>query len=166
MDAKVTWQSGLRFDGSAETGFTLPLGTDASVGSTNSGFRPMELLALGLAGCTGMDVISILQKKRQDVTSFEVKIHLTRQEQHPKIFTGALIEYFVSGRQLSEAALMRAIELSATLYCPAQAMFAEIMPIELKYSLFEDQENGQRSLIASGKYTQPEKPTALSAGNA
>jgi putative redox protein len=154
MNAQVVWQSGLRFDGTAETGFTLPLGTG---GGAEDGFRPMELLALGLAGCTGMDVISILGKKRQEVTAFEVRIHLTRQDQHPKVFTGAVIEYIISGRQVSEAALVRAIELSATLYCPAQAMFAQVMPIALKYSLYEDQGEGRRSLVASGSYTLPEK---------
>lgn len=154
MDAKVTWQQRLTFTGSADTGFTVPLGADAGVGGDNDGFRPMELIATGLAGCTAMDVISILQKKRQAVTAFEVQVHASRAEQHPKVFTGAEIEYVVVGHDLDEAALLRAIELSATRYCPAQAMFEKIFPITLKYHLFEDAD-GQRRLVKSGEYSLP-----------
>jgi putative redox protein len=101
-----------------------------------------------------MDVISILQKKRQAVTAFEVQVHTSRAEQHPKVFTSAEIEYIVVGHDLDEAALLRAIELSATRYCPAQAMFEKVFPISLKYHLFED-ENGQRRLVKSGEYIPP-----------
>jgi len=154
MDAKVTWQQRLTFTGSADTGFSVPLGADAGVGGDEDGFRPMELIATGLAGCTAMDVISILQKKRQEVTAFEVQVHASRSEEHPKVFTSAEIEYFVVGRGLDEAALLRAIELSATRYCPAQAMFEKVFPITLKYQLFEE-ENGQRRLVKSGEYALP-----------
>jgi putative redox protein len=154
MDAKVTWQQRMTFTGSADTGFSVPLGADAGVGGDEDGFRPMELIATGLAGCTAMDVISILQKKRQEVTAFEVQVHASRSEEHPKVFTSAEIEYLVVGRGLDEAALLRAIELSATRYCPAQAMFEKVFPITLKYQLFEE-ENGQRRLVKSGEYALP-----------
>lgn len=153
MEAKVNWQGKLTFTGSAESGFQLPLGAEPAVGGDNDGFRPMELLAMGLAGCTAMDVISILSKKRQDVTAFEVQVHAGRATEHPKVFTEAVIEYHVTGRGLDEAALVRAIELSATRYCPAQAMFVKLMPIELKYHLYEDRGQGQRELVKSATYT-------------
>jgi len=153
MEAKVNWQGRLTFTGTADSGFQLPLGTDQAVGGDNDGFRPMELLAVGLAGCTAMDVISILSKKRQEVTDFEVQVHAERAEEHPKVMTGAVIEYFVTGQNLDEAALLRAIELSATRYCPAQAMFGKLMPIELKYNIFEDRGQEQRELVKSGIYT-------------
>jgi putative redox protein len=153
MEAKVNWQGRLTFTGTADSGFQLPLGTDQAVGGNNDGFRPMELLAVGLAGCTAMDVISILSKKRQEVTDFEVQVHAERAEEHPKVMTGAVIEYFVTGQNLDEAALLRAIELSATRYCPAQAMFGKLMPIELKYNIFEDRGQEQRELVKSGIYT-------------
>ena len=156
MEAKVNWRGGLGFNGTADTGFTISCGADMSVGGANDGFRPMELLAIGLAGCTGMDVISILQKKRQDVTAFEVQAHMDRQESHPKVFNRAVLEYLVTGHGVEEAALRRAIELSATQYCPAQAMFGRIMPIELKYSIFEDQGEG-RQLVTSGSFILPEQ---------
>jgi len=154
MDAKVTWHQRMTFTGSADTGFNVPLGADAGVGGDEDGFRPMELIATGLAGCTAMDVISILQKKRQDVTAFEVQVHASRSDEHPKVFTSAEIEYLVVGRGLDEAALLRAIELSATRYCPAQAMFEKVFPITLKYQLFEE-ENGQRRLVKSGEFIPP-----------
>jgi putative redox protein len=153
MEAKVNWQGKLTFKGTAESGFDLRLGTEPAVGGDNDGFRPMELLAIGLAGCTAMDVISILSKKRQDVTDFEVQVHAGRAAEHPKVITDAIIEYFVTGRNLDEAAIIRAIELSATRYCPAQAMFSKLMPIELKYHIYDDQGNGQRALVKSAVYT-------------
>jgi putative redox protein len=155
MDAKVSWHGRLTFTGSADSGFTLPLGAEPTVGGDNDGFRPMELLAIGLAGCTAMDVISILSKKRQDVTSFEVQVHAERAAEHPKVFTAVVIEYIVAGHQVDEAAVLRAIDLSAARYCPAQAMFGQIMPIELKYSIYEDQGEGQRSQVAGGVHTLP-----------
>jgi len=139
MDASVTWNGGMSFSGTADSGFSVKLGSDASAGGNDDGFRPMELLAIGLVGCTAMDVISIMRKKRQDVTGFEVKTHLERAGGHPKVFTKAVIEYIFHGRNLDPAAAERAIELSETRYCPAQAMLSQIMPIELKYTLIEEE---------------------------
>ena len=138
MDAKVTWKGRMTFTGEAESGFTIPLGTDPAVGGDNDGLRPLELLAIGLAGCTAMDVISILQKKRQDVTDFEVKVHAERAAEHPKVFTHIMVEYLITGREVEPAAVERAIELSETKYCPAQAMLAKACTIEHKYTLIEE----------------------------
>jgi putative redox protein len=137
MNAKVTWKGRMTFSGEAESGFTIPLGTDPAVGGDDDGLRPMELVAIGLAGCTAMDVISILQKKRQDVTDFEVKVHAERAADHPKVFTHIVIEYLVTGHDVEPAAIERAIELSETKYCPAQAMLAKACSIEHKYTLIE-----------------------------
>lgn len=152
MNANVIWKGRMSFTGTADSGFTLDLGTDPSVGGDNDGFRPMELIAVGLAGCTAMDVISILSKKRQVVTGFEVQVHAGRASEHPKVFTDAVIEYNVTGENISEVALRRAIELSALRYCPAQAMLAKAMPIELKYAIYEDLGEGRRELVKVGTY--------------
>ena len=138
MDAKVTWKGRMTFTGEAESGYAIPLGTDPAVGGDSDGLRPLELLAIGLAGCTAMDVISILQKKRQDVTDFEVKVHAERAAEHPKVFTHILVEYLITGREVEPAAVERAIELSETKYCPAQAMLAKACTIEHKYTLIEE----------------------------
>jgi len=157
MKVKVKWLGKLTFTGSADSGFTVPLGTDQSVGGDDDGPRPLELMAIGMAGCTAMDVISILSKKRQDVTWFEVQAHIQRAQEHPKVFTAAVIEYFVAGHSIDEAAVVRAIELSVTRYCPAYAMFSQIMPFEMKYHIFEDQGTDQRSLVKSGTFVVPEE---------
>jgi putative redox protein len=156
LDAKINWHKRLTFTGTADSGFSLPLGTDPAVGGDNDGFRPMELIAIGLAGCTAMDVMSILSKKRQEVTDFEVQVHAGRAPEHPKVFTEAVIEYFITGCGVEEEAVLRAIELSAVRYCPAQAMLGQIMPIELKYHIFEDQGEGRRALVKSGVYVAQE----------
>lgn len=152
MDAKVTWQGGLTFQGSVEAGFNVPLGAEAEVGGADDGFRPMELIATGLAGCTAMDVISVLRKKRQEVTAFDVQVHAIRAESHPKVFTEAEIEYHISGRDVDEAAVLRAMELSATRYCPAQAMLSQVFPIKLKYMIYEDGGETGRELVIRGEY--------------
>ena len=158
MDVKVTWKGRLGFTASAAgSGFSLPLDGKADAGGDEDGFRPMELIALGLAGCTAMDVISILNKKRQDLTDFEVKVHAERAEEHPKVFTRATIEYLVTGHGVAEAAVTRSIELSATRYCPAQAMLGQVLPIDLKYLIYEDQGNGERSLVVSGEFIVPDE---------
>ena len=152
MEAKVIWKGGLSFDGTADSGFTLPLGTTPEVGGAGDGFRPLELMALSLAGCTAMDVISIMLKKRERVTGFNVEVHIERAEQHPKVFTSAVIYFHAAGIGIDEDALLRSIELSAEIYCPSQAMLKEVMPIEIRYYIYEDQENGERSLIKSAVY--------------
>lgn len=153
MEAKITWKGGLSFDGTAESGFTVPLGTVPEVGGADDGFRPLELMAISLIDCTGMDVISIMMKKREEVTDFNVETHIQRAEKHPKVFTGAVIDFHVTGHDVSEDALLRSIELSAEIYCPAQSMLKQIMPIEINYHIYEDQGDGQRNLVKSGTYS-------------
>ncbi|MBN1536695.1 MAG: OsmC family protein [Anaerolineales bacterium] len=153
MDAKVIWQGRMSFNGRADSGLDIPLGTDPSVGGDNDGARPMELFAIGLAGCTAMDVISILQKKRMGVTEFEVQAHVERADEHPKVFTHIVLEYVVYGHEIKEDAVVRAIELSATRYCPAHAMMEKVCPIEIKYHIYEEKDGGDRSLVVSGEFT-------------
>jgi putative redox protein len=139
MEAKVTWQGRMTFHGTADSGFVIPLGANPSVGGNDDGAGPMELIAIGLAGCTAMDVISILQKKRQDVTGFETRVHAQRAGEHPKVFTHIVLEYIIEGRNIDPAAVERAIELSETKYCPAQTMLAKVVEIEHTYKIIEAQ---------------------------
>jgi putative redox protein len=150
MEAKTIWKGKLSFTGKGESGHEIPLGASSSIGGDDDGLRPMELFALGLAGCTGMDVISILQKKRQVITAFEVEVHMNRADEHPKVFTEAEIEYLVTGKAVQEKAVVRAIELSATRYCPAQAMLGQIMPIKVKYHIYEDKADELPENVVSG----------------
>ncbi len=152
MNAKVTWKGKMTFSGTADSGFELPLGADSAVGGDNDGFRPMELFAIGLAGCTAMDVISILQKKRQEISEFVVDVSADRADEHPKVFTRAEVTYKISGVGVDEAAVRRAIELSVTRYCPANAMLSQVMPIEIAYEIYEQEANGEKRLVFSGSY--------------
>ena len=135
MEAKVIWKNKLSFTSTGSSGFTIPLSAEPSVVGDEEGIEPMELVAIGLAGCTAMDVISILQKKRQDVTAFEVQVHADRATEFPKVFTNIIIEYIVEGHNVEPAAVERSIELSVTKYCPVQAMLGKACNIEHKYSI-------------------------------
>jgi putative redox protein len=134
----------------------VPLGAEPEVGGTRDGFEPLELMAVSLAGCTAMDVISILTKKKQKVTGFEVKVKTERATEFPKVFTHAVITYQVTGHEVDAVALERSIELSATKYCPAQAMLGKIFPIDLVYELYEDEGSGKTRLAKKGEYHLPE----------
>lgn len=136
MQVALTWKNGLSFKGDAlGSGYSLDIGAEAEIGGADDGMHPMEMVALGLAGCTGMDVISILEKKRQQVTAFQVKVTTQRAEQHPKVWTHVLIEYFVTGKDIDPAAVERAIQLSSEKYCPAQNMLKLAVKIESRYEI-------------------------------
>ena len=137
MKASVTWDQGLSFEGAADTGFVVNLGASPAVGGDNDGFRPMELILTGLAGCTAMDVISILTKKRQQVTSFRVEAEAEQAEAYPKVFTKIAIHYIFEGHDIAPKAVERAIELSETRYCPAQAMLAQVADISLTFEIHQ-----------------------------
>lgn len=138
MDATVKLDHGMTFIGQADSGFPVQLDTDPSVGGDDNGLRPMELVLIGLGGCTAMDVISILRKMREDVISFEVKLSADRQQEHPKVFTHITITYIVRGRNINEENLAKAIRLSTERYCPAQAMLAQAVAIEHNYEIIEE----------------------------
>lgn len=129
MIGKAVWKGGMAFTGTSDGRYLIPLDAKKEVGGRDLGFRPLQLFAIGLVGCTGMDVISILQKKRQEVTDFEVTAEITRAEDHPKVFTKILIEYKVTGKNLDQEAVERAVELSENRYCGAQAMLRETAEI-------------------------------------
>ena len=139
MQARVTLDHGMTFVGKADTGFKVNMSSAKSSGGDEDGFRPMELLLVGLGGCTAMDVISILRKKREDVTGLELVLDADRSGGHPSVFTNIRINYIVSGHEVSPKAVERAIELSESRYCPAMAMLSESANIELAYEIIEEQ---------------------------
>jgi len=130
MQSKVVWKGGMAFTGSTGSdGYLIPLDAIQESGGKDFGFRPLQLFAIGLVGCTGMDVISILQKKRQEVVGFEVSAEIERASDHPKVFTKIILEYKVIGKNIDQQAVERAVELSETRYCPAQAMLEKTAEI-------------------------------------
>jgi putative redox protein len=137
MDAKLTWKNGLAFTGIADSGVSLAVDTSVAHGGSGEGVAPMEMILMGLGGCTGMDVISILEKKRQEVTNFEIRVHGDRAEEHPKVFTHIVVEYVVSGHQIDPEAVKRAVELSETKYCSVMAMLRKAAEVETKITIQE-----------------------------
>ena len=139
MKASINLDHGMTFHGSANSGYTLTMDSDPSVGGDDSGFKPMELLLIGLGGCTAMDVLSILRKKRQDVTGFDVNVDARQAKDHPHVFTQITVNYIIRGREINSKAVERAIHLSETKYCPAQAMLAKAATIEHTYKIIEEE---------------------------
>lgn len=119
---RVTWTEGLQFVAQGErSGIAFVMDSVTEHNDRGSGVRPMEALLLSLAGCTGMDVISILQKKRQRVTGFRVNVRGIRAEEHPRRYVRIELEYVVRGWNISAEAVARSIELSQTKYCSVSA---------------------------------------------
>jgi putative redox protein len=116
---KTRWVKNMQFVSTDSDGHSIVM--DSPVLGENSGVRPVELVLTALAGCTGMDVISILQKKRQRVVDFEVNISGERREDHPKAWTRMHTEFLVRGHDIDPVAVERAIELSETKYCSVTA---------------------------------------------
>jgi putative redox protein len=135
-DAKVVWKNGLAFEGIGGSGRTVSLDTIAEEGG-GTGFSPMELALVSLAGCTAMDVISILKKKRQDVAGFEVRAHGLRTDDHPRVFTDITLEYVVRGHSVDPKAIERAIELSETKYCSVAGMLKKAANITTTFRVEE-----------------------------
>src|SRR5947208_10758 len=129
MNASVVWREGLSFTATAGSGFSVPLGTNVEYGGADDGFRPLELMLVSLGGCTAMDVISILHKKRQEVTWFEVNVQGERAHEHPQVFTAITVEYEFRGHHLDPVAVERAVELSENKYCSARAMLENVVSI-------------------------------------
>lgn len=129
MKSKVVWKGGLSFTGTSDNGFMIPLDTDKALGGHEMGFKPLQLIAIGLVGCTGMDVMSILLKKRQEITDFDVEARIERADTHPRVFEKIIITYAVTGRNINADAVKRAVELSETKYCPAHAMLEKSVEI-------------------------------------
>lgn len=148
MDAVVNWKGRMTFEGLGPSGFPLRMDTDSATGGDDSGLRPMELIAIGLAGCSAMDVISILMKKQQPVTDFQVHFHGTRSRDFPKVFTQAILDYQFFGKNIDENAVLRAIELSVEKYCPVHAMLEKAFPIRVTYKIFD---SDSKKLLREGE---------------
>ena len=157
MDGKVTWNGNMVFEAVADSNMPILFDSPSDPSTPRKGPGPMEMVALTLAGCSAMDVISILKKKQQDVTEFEVRVHGDRTEQYPKVYTRARLEYRVTGHAVNEAAVQRAIQLSVEKYCPVHAMLSQVFPIELTYVILEDEGEGSRRFVLDGTFTLPEE---------
>lgn len=132
---------GLRFVGRAGSGHDIALDN----GAGDSGMRPAELIPIALAGCAAMDVISILRKKRQPVTRYEVRASGVQQDHHPYAFTRIDVVHVVEGPRIDDEAVRRAIELSATRYCSVGSTLASGITEIRHASLIRDDAQGERT---------------------
>ena len=118
----VKWDGGLRFVGTDSSGHSIVMDASKSFGGEGSGFSPLQLLLVALGGCTGIDVIDILRKQRQDVDDLEIVVSGERAEEPPRIYKNIRIEYRIKGKNIKEKAVKRAIQLSEDKYCSVGAM--------------------------------------------
>jgi putative redox protein len=137
MTVQATLATAMRFEVQAGSGHHVTLDAAEHSGGQNTGFLPMEMLLVGLAGCTGMDVISILRKKRQQVTAYEVRVEGIRADDHPKVFVEISVKHLITGYHLQPEAVARAIELSEQRYCGAGAMLGKVARITQTFHLIE-----------------------------
>jgi putative redox protein len=137
VEAKVTLLNDMQFSGTASSGHTLIMDADNESGGHNAGFRPMELLLVSFGGCTGMDVISILRKKKQNVSGLEINVKGEKSDTDPKIYKEIHLEYVVKGRDVEKRAVERAIDLSLEKYCSVGATLAKAGTIAFRYRIVE-----------------------------
>lgn len=135
MKATVKWTGEASFEATAGSGHTVTLDGPPDAGGRNLGPRPMEMLLLGLGGCTAFDVVYILQRGRHEVNRCEVEISAERADDPPKVFTKIHLHYKVAGPRLTEAVVERAIKLSAKKYCSASIMLAKSAEISHDFEL-------------------------------
>jgi putative redox protein len=149
MVVQAKLETALRFTATAASGHSVTLDAAEHAGGQNAGFRPMEMLLVGLAGCTGMDVISILRKKRQQVTGYEVHVEGVRAEENPMVFVDITVEHVVTGHQVQPDAVERAIELSEGRYCGAGAMLGKVARLTHVYRIVEAEETALSPIVFS-----------------
>ena len=135
MKAKITWLNGRAFVGESGSGHSVVMDGAPEAGGRNIGFRPMEMMLLGLGGCTAFDVVMILEKSREKVTFCEVTLEGERAIDDPKVFTKVKLIYTFSGVDLKPAAVERAIKLSSEKYCSASKMFEKTAILEHEWKI-------------------------------
>jgi len=135
MKCRVKWLDHRSFVGESGSGHSVVMDGAPDSGGRNLGVRPMEMLLLGLGGCAAFDVVSILQKSRQNMVDCEVLINAERSEDIPKVFTRIHMQFVVSGRDLKEAKVEKAVTLSADKYCSATEMLGKTANITHEYKI-------------------------------
>ena len=128
----------MQFTGTATSGHTLIMDADDESGGHNTGYRPMELMLVGFGGCSGMDVISILRKKKQQVTGLEINVKGEKSDTAPKVYKEVHIEYVVKGKGVNKEDVKRAISLSLKKYCSVGATLARAGTITHSYRIVEE----------------------------
>ncbi|MGB5281842.1 MAG: OsmC family protein [Arenicellales bacterium] len=137
MKVEVAWKGGKAFEAIADSGHKVMMDASPAVGGENRGSRPMELLLMGLGGCSSIDVTMMLQKSRQEVTDCKAVIEAERADAIPAVFTSIHVHFIVTGKGLSEKHVARAVQLSAEKYCSASIMLAKAVDITHDFEIIE-----------------------------
>ena len=137
MKTRVKWLDNMSFVGESGSGHSVVMDGPPEAGGRNLGVRPMEMLLLGIGGCSSFDIVSMLKKGKQDIIDCEVEISAERAETDPKIFTKIHLHFIISGNDLSEKRVARAIELSADKYCSASIMLGRVADVTHDYKLIQ-----------------------------
>ena len=135
VEGEVRWVKGLQFVGSADSNHHVVMDADSRVGGEDAGARPMELLLIGLGGCTGMDVASILRKMRIEFESLRIELKAEKNDEHPKVYTKIEMKYVITGSDIPEDKFLRAIELSQERYCSVSAMLRKTAEFQIAYEI-------------------------------
>jgi len=137
MNLSVNWVDGMLMVGKSHSGHSITMDGPIEIGGENLGIRPMEMLLLGVAGCTMIDVVTTLKKMRQDLSHCETKISAERANEHPKVFTDIHIHFIVKGKDLDSKKVNKAITLSAEKYCSASIMLGKTAKITHDFEVTE-----------------------------
>ena len=137
MNLSVNWVDGMLMVGKSHSGHSITMDGPIEIGGENLGVRPMEMLLLGVAGCTMIDVVTTLQKMRQDLSHCETRISAERANEHPKVFTDIHIQFIVKGKDLDSKKVDKAITLSAEKYCSASIMLGKTAKITHDFKVLE-----------------------------
>ncbi|MFB2863378.1 OsmC family protein [Aeromonas sp. MdU4] len=129
MNAEITWLENMTFVATADSGHGVVIDAPVDKGGNNRGSSPMELLLMGVGSCTGIDVLNILKKAKQQVTSLRVNVESVREQADPKIFTAIKVIYHFKGKELSRKHVERAVSLSAEKYCCVSIMLGKTAEI-------------------------------------
>ena len=135
MKARIKWVEGKTFVGESGSGHAVVMDGPLESGGRNLGIRPMEMILLGLGGCTAFDVVYILEKARQPVSDCVVEVEAERSDSIPKVFTRIHVHFIVSGDGLPDKQVARAVELSAEKYCSASLMLGKVVEITHDYEV-------------------------------
>ena len=137
MNISVNWVDGMLMVGKSHSGHSITMDGPPEIGGENLGVRPMEMLLLGVAGCTMIDVVTTLKKMRQELTHCETKVNAERADDHPKVFTDIHIQFIIRGKDLDSKKVEKAITLSAEKYCSASIMLGKTASITHDFEIVE-----------------------------
>ena len=137
MSVKVDWKGGKAFEATSSTGHKVMMDASKEVGGEDRGSRPMELLLMGLGGCSGIDVMMMLEKGKQDVKDCQMEVTSERADGVPAVYTKINLHYVVTGTDLNEKKVKRAVDLSAEKYCSVSIMLGKTAEMTHSYEIVE-----------------------------